>query len=132
VTVALDTNVIVRFLVRDEPAQAEASRALIEGATVRVVSTVMLETVWTLEKAYDQSREDIAAALTAFMGLPMVRVDDATAVRRALDLYADGLDFADALHLCLAAEADRFATFDRTFVRRAARLRRSEPVVGLP
>ncbi len=130
-SVALDSNVVVRFLVADDRAQAEASRALLRRETVRLVVTVVLEAVWTLERAYGQPPAAIVAAMTAFMGLPTVRVDDATAVRRALDLYAHGLDFADALSLCLAAGADRVVTLDRAFARRGGRLRRSEPVVGL-
>lgn len=130
-TVAIDTNLIVRLLVHDDPAQAAASRAFIENEAVRVLSTVVLETVWTLERAYGLDRPAIVSTLSGFMGLPTVRVDDAAAVWRALELYAGGLDFADALHLCLASDADRFVTFDRAFARAAARLRRSEPVVDL-
>ncbi|MBX3500435.1 MAG: type II toxin-antitoxin system VapC family toxin [Alphaproteobacteria bacterium] len=130
-TAVIDTNVIVRVLVQDDPTQAATSRALIESEAVRVLSTVLLETVWTLERAYGLQRPAIVAALTGFMGLPTVRVDDPAAVWRALELYAGGLDFADALHLCLAMDADRLVTFDRAFARDAAKLRRSEPVVDL-
>ncbi|MGE0423970.1 MAG: type II toxin-antitoxin system VapC family toxin [Reyranellaceae bacterium] len=131
-TAAIDTNLIVRVLVQDDAVQAAASRRFIESNTVRVLSTVMLETVWTLERSYGLERTAIVRSLSGFMGLPTVRVDEAASVSRALELYADGLDFADALHLCLAMDSDRFVTFDRALIRRAARLRRSEPVVELP
>jgi len=132
VIAVIDTNLIVRVLVQDDAAQAAASRRFIENNTVRILSTVVLETVWILEKSYDLERTAIVRSLVGFMGLPTVRVDEAPAIGRALELYADGLDFADALHLCLAADSERFVTFDRSFVRRAAKLRRSEPIVELP
>lgn len=131
-TVAIDTHLIVRVLVQDDAVQAAASRRFIENNIVRVVSTVVLETVWILEKSYGLERTAIVRSLTGFMGLPTVRVDEAASVSRALELYANGLDFADALHLCLAMESERFVTFNRMFARRAAKLRRSEPVVELP
>ena len=56
------------------------------------------------------------------MGLENVHVEDARAVRRALDWFAAGLDFADALHLASLDQAEAFVTFDASFRKRPARL----------
>ncbi len=117
--IALDTNVLVRYLTRDEPEEAARARSLIEHGPVFVAKTVMLETEWVLRSAYQFRPAAIAASLTAFLGLPGVTVEDASAVGQALAWYAQGLDFADALHAASCSQADAFATFDRRLQRRA-------------
>jgi predicted nucleic-acid-binding protein len=116
---ALDTNVIVRFLTRDEPEEAARAKALIERGPTFVAKTVMLETEWVLRSAYQFGPSAIRASLTAFLGLPGVTVEDEPAVTRALAWYAEGLDFADALYVASSDEAEAFATFDRTLRRKA-------------
>lgn len=65
--IALDTNVLVRYLVRDDEAQAATARSLMSSLTADqpgfVCREVILELVWVLERAYGLSREDIADAL---------------------------------------------------------------------
>jgi predicted nucleic-acid-binding protein len=116
---ALDTNVIVRFLTRDEPEEAARAKALIERGPIFVAKTVMLETEWVLRSAYRFGRSAIRAGFTAFLGLPGVTVEDETAVTRALAWYAQGLDFADALHVASCEKAEAFVTFDRALRRKA-------------
>ena len=53
------------------------------------------------------------------MGLPNVRVEDQQAVFQAISWYESGLDFADALHLASSMKADKFITFDKTFIKKA-------------
>ncbi|MGH6920490.1 MAG: type II toxin-antitoxin system VapC family toxin [Geminicoccaceae bacterium] len=127
--IALDTNVLVRYLTRDEPEEAARARSLIERGPVFVAKTVMLETEWVLRSAYRFRPAAIAASFTAFLGLPGVTVEDASAVGRALAWYAQGLDFADALHAASCAQADAFATFDRR-LRRRAELAGMMPVIA--
>jgi predicted nucleic-acid-binding protein len=115
---ALDTNVLVRYLTRDEPEEAARAKSLIERGPVFVAKTVMLETEWVLRSAYQFGPSAIAASFTAFLGLPRVTVEDESAVARALAWYAQGLDFADALHVASCDQADAFATFDRKLRRR--------------
>ena len=126
---ALDTNVIVRFVTGDDPAQSPRARDLIQAGPVWVSKTVLLETQWVLCSVYALARPQIARTLRAFLGLPQVTVEDETAVARALDAYAAGLDFADALHLASASAASRFASFDRDLQRRAGKRGLSPPVV---
>jgi predicted nucleic acid-binding protein len=116
---ALDTNVLVRYLTRDEPEEAARARSLIERTSVLVAKTVMLETEWVLRSAYQFGPSTIAESFTAFLGLPSVTIEDEPAVARALAWYAQGLDFADALHVASCEEAEAFATFDRRLRRRA-------------
>ena len=126
---SLDTNVVVRFLVNDDPHQSARARALIEADAVWVSKTVLLETDWVLRGAYDRTRADTVRILTGFLGLAQVAVEDEEGVARALRLCAAGMDFADALHLVAAGSTSRFATFDRDLRRRAARDHGSLPVI---
>jgi predicted nucleic acid-binding protein len=110
---AIDTNVIVRALIGDDPVQAEKARALIENEDVFVTSTVLLETEWVLRSAYGLNRAEIIETLTLFSGLPRVTMAEPLRVSAALTLAAAGLDFADALHLAGAETCEAFVTFDR-------------------
>lgn len=113
---AIDTNLIVRYLTDDHPTQSSRARALIDSQPVFVAITVMLEVEWVLRSAYGLAPLEIARTLRAFSGLPTVEVEDGTVVSSALDLSERGLDFADALHLGKSAHCVGFATFDRKFV----------------
>lgn len=119
---AIDTNVIVRLLVRDDPDQSARARDLIAAEAVFVPATVMLETEWVLRSVYGHTTTQIVAALRAFAGLPNVTIEDAITVSQALDWAQGGIEFADALHLAKASHCDAFASFDRRFARAANRL----------
>lgn len=120
--IALDTNVVVRFLVNDDPAQGRRARDLIARGGVFVGPTVLLEAEWVLRSAYDFPPADIQRFFRALLGLHGLQTDEPARVARALDGYAGGLDFADALHLAFRGEADSFATFDTRLARRARRV----------
>jgi predicted nucleic-acid-binding protein len=109
--VALDTNVVVRFLTRDDPAQAPRARALIEIGAAFVPRTEVLETAWVLRTIHRLERTPIAAGLMRLLGLPGVEIEDRATVVRALEWSVQGLDFADALHLASSGQAEAFATF---------------------
>ena len=112
---AVDTNIIVRYLTADHPEQFAKASALIEGEDVYVCPTVLLETEWVLRRGYRFSRDQVGAALTAFAGLPRVTLEDAAVAAKALEWMRSGLDFADALHLAKAAGYDAFVSFDQRF-----------------
>jgi predicted nucleic-acid-binding protein len=118
--IALDTNVVVRFLVNDDPAQFRRAHALIARGDIFIAPTVLLETEWVLRAGYRFRPPDIRRFLRALLGLPGVTTHDPIRIARALDSYDSGLDFADALHLALSDRADTFATFDALLIRRAA------------
>ncbi|MDQ0469929.1 type II toxin-antitoxin system VapC family toxin [Labrys wisconsinensis] len=117
---AIDTNVIVRYLTGDHPDQSRRARALIDGQPVFAAVTVILETEWVLRSVYGHRSADIARTLKAFAGLPTVTVASETIVAVALDLAERGMDFADALHLGQAQHCEGFATFDARLVKAAA------------
>lgn len=116
---AIDTNLVVRYLTNDHPKQSPRARALIDGQSVFVAVTVMLEVEWVLRSTYDYRPAEVARAMRAFAGLPTVTVEDGAVVARALDLAENGMDFADALHLGKAAHCDGMVSFDRKFVKAA-------------
>lgn len=120
--IALDTNVVVRLLVDDDPGQTRRARTLLERRTGLVTPTVLLETEWVLRGAYGIGRPAIIRALRGMLGLPAVVLGNADAIARALQWFEAGLDFADALHLALSDEAEGFATFDVRLARRARRI----------
>jgi len=116
---AIDTNLIVRYLTGDHSKQSPRARALIDGQPVFVGVTVALEVEWVLRSTYGYRPEDVARALRAFAGLPTVTVEDGSVVAKALDLSENGMDFADALHLGRSVHCQGFASFDRKFVKAA-------------
>ncbi|UEM24706.1 type II toxin-antitoxin system VapC family toxin (plasmid) [Skermanella mucosa] len=117
--IAIDANVIVRYLTGDHPEQSARARALVDGGGVFAAVTVMLEVEWVLRSAYGYRPADVARALRAFGGLPTVTVEDAETVAEALDHAERGMDFADALHLGKSTHCEGFATIDRKFVKAA-------------
>ena len=124
--IALDTNVIVRLVTRDDPEQAETARAVFAAGELWASKTVLLETEWVLRYSYDLSRETIAETFTRLLGYRPLEIEDRGAVLRALGWFRQGLDFADALHLASAPLAlspdDGFVTFDRPLAQAAGRL----------
>ena len=119
--IAVDSNVVVRLLVRDDDAQVERVLDLLQAAGARnelclITTPVLCELVWVLTGVYGVTRRDVVAALTALFGDPAFEIDGPEAARAALDRYASGRgDFADYL---IAAQAQRRGvattyTFDR-------------------
>ncbi len=116
---AIDTNLIVRYLTGDHPQQSPKARALIDAEDVFVSTTVLLETGWVLRSVYGLAPVEVARALGAFAGLAHVMLEDAALAARAVDWTVGGMDFADAFHLAKAEGCDAMMTFDWRFVRTA-------------
>ena len=110
---AVDTNVVVRYLTRDDAEQFARASALIGGEDVYASTTVLLETEWVLRRGYRFNRERAVAALAAFAGLPRVTLEDSALAAKALDWTRHGMDFADALHLAEAQGCEAFVSFDQ-------------------
>ncbi|MFA6314386.1 MAG: type II toxin-antitoxin system VapC family toxin [Sterolibacterium sp.] len=134
--IAVDTNILARFYV-DDPADPEAARQrkiarrlLAESPEVFVPLTVILELEWVLRAFYGFASEDFARVVKHLLGLSNVRVEEWPRIADALAWHADGLDFADALHLLASSRCTEFMTFDdRRFARRAKRLKVTPAVV---
>lgn len=119
---AVDTNVVVRYLVADDDDQFMRARAVFAGGDVFVATTVILETEWVLRGAYRFSPAVIVAAFRSIGGLAGVSVEDAEQLNTALRWMAGGMDFADALHLARAKGCDAFISFDRSLAKVATRV----------
>ena len=121
----LDTNVLVRFLVRDHEAQFERARRLIKrevGAQEKVLISllVLLETEWVLRSRYGLKKNQIMDAISGLLDATELELEDEPAVEEALYLSKDGVaDFADCLigahHRRLGCRAT--ATFDARAVK---------------
>ncbi len=115
---AVDTNVVLRLLIADDPAQtAVAEHMLVDP--VLVTLTVLLETAWVMRSRYAFSRAAIASVLVRFIDRPVVTVEEPMLVRWAIERFRLGGDFADLIHLVSARSATSFATFDRAIARAA-------------
>ncbi len=122
----LDTNVLVRFLVRDNEAQFGRARRLIKREvgvqeTVLISLLVLLETEWVLRSRYGLQKNQVMDAVSGLLDATDVKFEDEPAIEEALYLWKEGVaDFADCLigarHRRLGCRAT--ATFDA----RAARL----------
>jgi predicted nucleic-acid-binding protein len=122
--VAIDTNILVRLLTGDDPAQYQASRQLFEHEDIFIAETVILETEWVLRHAYQFSSASICGAFRKIFGLPNVSLTPGHAglIAQALEWHEKGLDFADALHLSLSQHHAAMKTFDEKFIKKAKKL----------
>ena len=119
--IGVDTNVLVRYLTRDDPAQYEKAAAFIEAATDRgeqlVVNTVVLcELEWVLGSAYNYSRAEIARAIEQILATAQFEVERLDEARKALaDFRTTKSDFSDALigRINRSLGAEHTMTFDR-------------------
>lgn len=119
--IALDTNVLARYVVRDEPRQTAAATRLIESACSAespgvVTLVVVAELVWVLSRGYRYRRSQIAGVLRTMLSADDLRVERAELAWQALNLYERGeADFADYLIGLAGREqkAEVTCTFDR-------------------
>lgn len=99
----VDTNVLVRFLVRDDEAQFEKARKLIKrevaaGRRVFVSQLVLLETEWVLRSRYSLSKNLIIETISSLLDATDVRLEDEPAIEEAIFTWRDATaDFADCL-----------------------------------
>ncbi len=129
--IALDTNVIARYLLKDDAAQHLRAVAIMAGdEDIWVPVTVVLELTWVL-KVQGCSNPDVLKGLRGVLSIDEVTVQHAELVRVALAWAEAGMDIADALHLALSGTADRMVSFDTDLIRTAGRLR-TTPEVSRP
>lgn len=121
--IAVDTNILVRYLTNDNPQQVtQAVNILREAKSIFVSKTVLLELEWVLRSVYELSSTVIYKALLQVVGLPNVIVEQEEQVAMALNHYSQGLDFGDALHLASSQHCHQFLTFDSKFHKKASKL----------
>ena len=123
---ALDTNVLVRYIVQDDEAQLAAARRLIrkcvaEGQTLFIPVTVTLELEWVLRASFGYDKDEVMDALSSLFSAAELSFESERALEVALQLYRNGTaDFADCLHIALAAQAGESPLW--TFDKRAAKV----------
>ena len=123
---ALDTNVLVRFVVQDDASQLATARGLIaryvsRGQALFVPLSVWLELEWVLRSRYRFSKDQVLHALAQLLAARELSFENEAALELALLHYRQGVaDFSDCVHAALAAQAGcrPFWTFDE----KAARL----------
>lgn len=118
---AVDTNVLVRALVRDDAAQSVRATSLIDSQAIYIPVTVMLELEWVLRLRYAFAPKQVAQALELVASLGNATVGERQAVLAATARVAQGWDFTDALHHALSEGCDDFVTLDADLARRARR-----------
>jgi predicted nucleic-acid-binding protein len=118
--IAIDTNIIVRFLTKDDEIQYKKSYKLFADSTeLFIPNTVILETEWVLRFSYCFKSEQIINALLALINLQNIKVEHKENIIMALNWHQQGMDFADALHLASSLNAKKFASFDKKFLKKA-------------
>jgi len=119
--IGLDTNVLVRYLVQDDAAQARAASHLIETRCTNedpgfVSLLVLAELVWVLDRGYGYTRSQVAGALNGILTAAELKVEQPDLARNALIDYGNGpADFAGYLigHVNAACGCGTTATFDK-------------------
>lgn len=117
---AVDTNVLVRLVTRDDAKQVVSAEAFVErGAWVSHL--VLAEMTWVLSVAYELGHRDIATAIDMLLHHQTLTLQDAEVVTAALDAYRRKpvLGFSDCLVLAIARKAGHLplGTFDRNLSR---------------
>jgi len=117
---AIDTNILVRLVVRDDSDQVEAAEQFIrKGAWISHL--VLAETLWVLDSVYELSRAQIATAVDMLLNHQELTLQDAEVVASALIHFRSRstVDFSDCLVLAIARKAGHLpvGTFDRNFAK---------------
>ena len=126
--IGIDTNIVLRYLLKDDPALSPRALEIISGNDCFVTRAALTEVVYTLESYYRSPRAEIGRALDALLSLQRVTIEDRAVSERAVSWYKEGMDFGDAMIAASSHGAVRVETFDRDFARLARKLRTAPPV----
>lgn len=119
--IGLDTNVVVRYLVQDDAAQAAVATRLLERVLSPerpgfITAVTLCEIVWVLAECYDADRSRIASVIEGLLASRQLVVEEADIAWKALqDWQASRADFSDALigRQVTARGGEKIVTFDR-------------------
>jgi predicted nucleic-acid-binding protein len=124
--IGLDTNILVRYLTQDDPAQSRRAAEIIEGQLSEenpgfVSIVAMVETVWVLDRAYNLAAREIARAVERLLQADVLVLEDEQEVFTGMIALKEGKgEFADAVIAALGIRANCSDTL--TFDHKAARL----------
>ncbi|MEQ1640976.1 MAG: type II toxin-antitoxin system VapC family toxin [Novosphingobium sp.] len=116
--IAVDTCVLVRWVLRDDPAQADVADAVLAQPFFLGVG-VLVELGWVLGSIGKMSRSDMARTFETLLGLPAACVQNETHVRWAVERFSTRGDLAELLHIANSVAANAFATFDAKLLKQA-------------
>ncbi|GAA4480176.1 type II toxin-antitoxin system VapC family toxin [Microbacterium panaciterrae] len=122
--VGIDTNVILRYLIRDDEAQFAAAAEVLEACTPDkpgfLTAVNLAEIYWVLQRSYRLSREASLSMIRRLLEVETLEFDDSEGIVQAVELAENGADFADALiHATyLQFGVSEAVTFDRAAARR--------------
>ncbi|NJO14178.1 MAG: type II toxin-antitoxin system VapC family toxin [Thioploca sp.] len=131
--ITVDTNILVRYAIKDEPVQTAVATDFLAQHQCLVLPNVLLELIWVLgsSSGYALPREVIVKRVRHILGLSNIVVDDVTKVALALEWYEAGMDFADALHIVGSFDTEGFATFDKRIIKNVEKLAIPQKIVLL-
>lgn len=120
--IALDTNILVRYFLRDDPEQAAAAKHLLERELTTdnpgfVSLTVIAELIWVLRKVYRRSAEEIGAIVTHMLQAVEIEIESENVLRSALRRSHGDLTDGIIHEIGIQHGCERTVTFDRRFAR---------------
>ena len=101
--IGIDTNIVLRYLLKDDPALSPRALEIIAANDCFVTRDALTEVVYTPESYYSSPRAQIGRALDALFSLRRVSIEDRAVTERAVSWYKAGMDFGDAM---IAASVD--------------------------
>ena len=118
---AVDTNILMRFLMNDDVPQSQLVYALFKrtekrGDVLFVPAVVVLEMIWVLESAYSISRQEIIASISDLLSMPILTFEIQPAVQKfVISAQKNNLDLSDLLlaHAAAHSHCDKVYTFDK-------------------
>ena len=120
--IGLDTNVLIRYLTRDDEAQYRATMKLLTRKVARffIADLVLVEADWILSKFYNWTREEIADAFARLLQVHNLQFEDEDRIRHSLASVRRGADLSDELLIAMSRDQEcrEFATFDTALAKR--------------
>jgi len=123
--IGIDTNVLVRYIAQDDPAQSKRANRLIEDECSAAIPgfislVVLVELAWVSESCYDASRGEVAEMVRRILSIRQLVVQDAEVAWKAVRVFESSkADFADCLveRMAAAAGCSAVMTFDKAAAR---------------
>ena len=111
--IVLDTNYILRFLIKDNEEMYYEARNAIKNNDCFIDNEVLAEVIFVLLKVYKTSKDDIRTSLEKFLSLPNIILNSKVTILKALEIFDEkNLDFVDAI-LCAKSKKYEVKTFDK-------------------
>lgn len=111
--IAIDTNILARWILLDDERQVPIARQLL-SQPCWVGWTVLLELVWLLGSHGQLKRREIAEVLDALLAMPTLHFDRPGRLQWAIDRYRSGGDIADMFHIASTGEVEAFRSFEKS------------------